>query len=191
MARPKESTDIIPRKQRIPYKSNLLVGKRIHRWLVLDVDNTNGHNIRLKVKCDCGTIAIRNYTTIAYGKSKSCGCYHSEELLARQIKADNEAAKRKLYNNYKSGAKIREIKFELTFEEVYDIASKPCYYCNKVAEREIITAGGSILVNGIDRVDNLKGYLIGNCVSCCSTCNLQKGNITKEIIEKAYKFLYE
>jgi hypothetical protein len=44
--------------------------------------------------------------------------------------------------------------------------------------------------NGIDRVDNEKGYLVENCVPCCFTCNSLKKSVTKSIIEKAYKFLF-
>lgn len=33
---------------------------------------------------------------------------------------------------------------------------------------------------GIDRVDNNKGYEPGNCVSCCSTCNSAKGELTRK-----------
>jgi hypothetical protein len=32
--------------------------------------------------------------------------------------------------------------------------------------------------NGIDRVDNSKGYILGNCVPCCSWCNRAKADGT-------------
>lgn len=190
MSRPKNSKDKKIRKRKIPFKSLELIGKKINRWTILDIDNSNGKNIKLHVKCECGTECIRNYTTIAYGKSKSCGCYHSEEMSQRQIKPENESAKRRLFNDYKLGAKTRNIIFDLTFDEVYDIANKKCYYCNKSPERIIATIGGIIQVNGIDRVDNSLGYIKSNCVPCCSECNLKKREVSKEIIYKAYKFLF-
>jgi hypothetical protein len=30
------------------------------------------------------------------------------------------------------------------------------------------------MVNGIDRMDNTKGYVLGNIVSCCTECNYVK-----------------
>ena len=33
---------------------------------------------------------------------------------------------------------------------------------------------------GIDRVDNNKGYVYGNCVSCCFTCNSAKKQLSNE-----------
>lgn len=54
-----------------------------------------------------------------------------------------------------------------------DIATKfmngNCYYCNK---------GVSYTdVNGIDRLDSFKDYILENCVSCCSVCNYMKNCI--------------
>ena len=45
----------------------------------------------------------------------------------------------------------------------------PCSYC-----------GVNIKTIGIDRVDNTKHYELNNCVSCCSTCNKMKMNLTKD-----------
>jgi hypothetical protein len=35
-------------------------------------------------------------------------------------------------------------------------------------------ATGDLAYNGIDRVDNKKGYTEENCVSCCGLCNRMK-----------------
>lgn len=40
-----------------------------------------------------------------------------------------------------------------------------CYYCNFIS---------LITLNGIDRMDNSKCYIIENCVSCCKNCNFIK-----------------
>ena len=34
--------------------------------------------------------------------------------------------------------------------------------------------------NGVDRVNSNKGYILENCVSCCSWCNFSKSNRTVE-----------
>ena len=45
--------------------------------------------------------------------------------------------------------------------------------------------------NGIDRVDNSKGYTMDNVVSCCRICNVAKQKMTlqeyKDWVEKVYK----
>lgn len=48
-------------------------------------------------------------------------------------------------------------------------------------------------MNGIDRVDNNKGYTLNNCVPCCKTCNQAKHRLSQEYfiewVEKIYKHL--
>lgn len=40
------------------------------------------------------------------------------------------------------------------------------------------------IYQGIDRLDNQKGYEIENCIPCCYVCNKAKGNRNqKEFIE--------
>ena len=45
--------------------------------------------------------------------------------------------------------------------------------------------------NGIDRIDNTKGYLSDNCVSCCSHCNTAKMQMTYEDFRKWVTAVYE
>lgn len=49
-----------------------------------------------------------------------------------------------------------------------ELLSKRCYYCD-----------GSLSLSGVglDRLDNLKGYVIGNVVPCCGGCNRMRGRI--------------
>jgi hypothetical protein len=83
------------------------------------------------------------------------------------------------YHNYKKRAKRDNIIFELSKEDCKIYYETNCYYC-----------GDKIKGIGIDRVDNLKGYVIDNCVPCCSECNFMKRTQTKKDfflrIEKIY-----
>ena len=38
---------------------------------------------------------------------------------------------------------------------------------------------GDFTYNGIDRVDNTKGYQVNNCVASCFICNKAKGVMTQ------------
>lgn len=78
-----------------------------------------------------------------------------------------------IYGRLKSGAKRRNLDFNITLRDVEFICSKNCYYCN---DSESIS---------IDRVDNNIGYIKTNCVSCCTMCNMMKKNFTKnDFLEK-------
>ena len=74
-----------------------------------------------------------------------------------------------VYSKYKKGAKNRNKAFEITYLYFMSFWQKPCYYC-----------GTEIKTIGLDRVDNNKGYVIGNIVACCTNCNLAKSTLTKE-----------
>lgn len=69
------------------------------------------------------------------------------------------------YKEYITGAIERGYSIEIQFEDFKDLVLKPCYYCKIIKENEI---------NGVDRVDNSKGYSKDNCVPCCSVCNRMK-----------------
>src|ERR1700677_877127 len=153
MARPKGVKDSKPRIPRECYTITPMIGKKFHRLTVLRITK-KGKQPRIEVKCDCGTIKEISAYDIKYRKVVSCGCYQREKLIERQIKPNNESARRGLFNDYKFGAKQRNIEFNISFDEVYAIANNPCFYCFKSQCRLIETVGGSILVNGIDRVNN-------------------------------------
>ena len=47
-----------------------------------------------------------------------------------------------------------------------NLSKNDCFYCGKPGP------------NGIDRVDNNKGYELSNCVPCCKHCNYVKGALS-------------
>jgi hypothetical protein len=83
-------------------------------------------------------------------------------------RVDNRWPSRRLVR-YKSAAKERRIAYELSREEFMSFWQKPCHYC-----------GEPIETIGIDRIDNTRGYVMGNCVPCCRTCNIAKSQMTLE-----------
>ena len=78
-------------------------------------------------------------------------------------------------------------------EEDFELLTQEdCFYCGR--KPESISRGheyGEYIYNGIDRIDNKKGYNVKNCVTCCSICNRMKMNLEKEEfllqIKKIYK----
>jgi hypothetical protein len=98
-----------------------------------------------------------------------------------------------VYNNYKLASKRKNRAFELSLEEFKDLCQKPCHYCEaeprdhnryvrtdgtNVAKTSDFTANRSwIKTNGIDRKNNSIGYVLENCLPCCTSCNLMKGTL--------------
>lgn len=67
------------------------------------------------------------------------------------------------YLAYRKTAIVRNITFNLSFDEFLTFWNKTCHYCGKQIDGI-----------GIDRVDNTVGYKIENCVPCCTKCNTYK-----------------
>lgn len=100
----------------------------------------------------------------------------------RNLKAEAFTNKYVIWNQYVKGAKKRGIHFTLTKTQFEEMIINPCFYCAHQKEGE---------VNGIDRLDNNKGYIDGNIVTCCETCNMLKGTQhPQEFIDKM-KAIYE
>lgn len=78
---------------------------------------------------------------------------------------------RNRYNAYKGEANHRNLNFDLSLEEFDKITSNPCVYCGQYNGNYF----GKYFC-GIDRIDSSNGYVLNNCVSCCTTCNTMKSN---------------
>jgi hypothetical protein len=95
-----------------------------------------------------------------------------------------------LISSYKASARARGLDFTLTRERVKDITKQNCYYCGAVpagisyCRNTKSKEHSAYIYNGMDRQDNNLGYVEGNCVPCCWTCNNMKSKFnTKEFIE--------
>ena len=86
-----------------------------------------------------------------------------------------------MWNHYVKGAKKRGIDFSLSKTLFEALLVQPCFYCNYQQMGE---------VNGVDRVDNQKGYKEDNVVACCTTCNIIKGSQHPEEFIDKMKAIY-
>lgn len=137
-------------------------------------------------KCDCGKECIKDDVNVRRGHTKSCsrtcGIY-----LGKNISLENG-----LYSKYKREALKRNLEFKLTKDELISLSKRNCNYCNIEPLQKYYkkTNSDKLLYNGIDRVNNEKGYLLENCVPCCIKCNTAKNNLSleefKSLISKIY-----
>ena len=147
-----------------------LSGLRFGRLVVLRFD----HKPYWLCKCDCGNEkSVLDYNLIS-GATKSCGCL-SKEVLLRGLKP-GDAGFNKLLRTYLHGSKQRKINFNLSLEQFRKLVTGNCFYCGEKPSQEVKVSSeySTFIYNGIDRVDNAKGYEIENTVSCCSVCNRMK-----------------
>jgi hypothetical protein len=72
------------------------------------------------------------------------------------------------YKEYRRGAKVRGLVFDLSLVQAKALFYSTCVYCG-VAPKPL---------NGIDRVDNTLGYVADNVVTSCTQCNLAKRTLS-------------
>lgn len=169
-----------------------LMGRRFGRLVVIQrlsnrVGGTTGRaNCAMWLcRCDCGKVGSRPSSVLLKGRSKSCGCWSAELSGIKRRIPNGGAARNVNLSRYKQCAKKRGLAWLLTAVEFDYITSRNCAYCG-TEPKQICKASCStrqtsqIVYNGIDRVDNSRGYETGNVVSCCKVCNRAKDTMTKE-----------
>jgi hypothetical protein len=80
---------------------------------------------------------------------------------------------------YVQSARRRKLEWALTEAQFSEITSSVCWYCGDAPAQERNKYPGARF-NGIDRVDNAIGYIVGNVVACCGQCNRAKHVNTAE-----------
>jgi hypothetical protein len=159
-------------------KNNL--GKRFGKLIVLEArrqNHTKKKSIVWLCQCDCGRQVARTAAALNSRTTTSCGCSTYTEEVIRKMSDPHrisEPALHKDFAAYRSGAYARGIEFDLSFEQFKELVTKQCSYCGIENSREVHTKYETVRVNGIDRLDSSKGYVVNNCVSCCHVCNRLK-----------------
>ena len=164
------------------------------RAIVAAYEKTDGVKLRRAryAKTPSRKLKIRVYQTRMGNKIKhreymriyNAARYHEDGFRARRIEAvrkhkgtqgfrDKLILRRKApkyrFYNYQRDAKRRGILFELTFDQFMRWWQQSCSYC-----------GDSIETIGLDRTDNLRGYVEDNIVPCCGKCNKMKLEMSQE-----------
>lgn len=162
-------------------------GNRYDRLLVIDRAERRGNwDIAYwNCLCDCGNRCLASGHDLRLGRKRSCGCLLVDVQRERNTKSPDDVAITKISASYKHGAKRRGLIFNLDREQIKNLIFSNCFYCGK--EPTNIFNGfknksthNAIKYNGIDRKDNLMGYSIENCVTCCMYCNMSKRDMTIE-----------
>lgn len=170
-------------------------GRRFGRWLVVgEKPGLDNHTFSWMCKCDCGVERMVSAHSLIRGRSRSCGCLRVDSCSGLQ-KEPGYSARLNLFHTYKVGSKSRGLELALSQDEVVDICLQPCHYCGAAWSSlgQYRAHQEQFPHNGIDRVDNSKGYVPGNVVPCCKICNRAKNSMSKrEFLEWAERvFLHQ
>lgn len=152
---------------------------------------------RAKVDLACKTCGLvmhvrRDYINKHKGKCHSCSKKYQwtqpdyrEKTTASHIGYQvveplpyGESNFNSLFGSYIHSSELRDIDFLLTVEQFRFLTKQNCFYCGveplQKRGSEKVFKYGFWTYNGIDRLDSKIGYVIDNCVACCSKCNYMK-----------------
>jgi hypothetical protein len=182
------------------YKKQIdITGEKYNSWTIIKMIGIRNGKSWCLCKCDCGKekeVVARN---ILSGASKSCGCRGRLKTIERNKQRINKATElsvlKQVIAGYKKDASDRGYAFELSEKECLELFDRKCYYCNSDAyNKRHYHKDKSITAKymGIDRIDNTKGYIAGNVVSCCKKCNRAKDTMSEqeflELVNRIYAF---
>ena len=166
-----------------------LQGLHFGRLTVIELHSTGKHTF-WKCACDCGKIFIVSTGNLCSGRTISCGCFKSD-LLHSSKKSKYLAGFNRVHRGYKNGARVRGYSFELSEDFCFNIMQLSCDYCCKPPMNRAVELGDIFYYNGIDRVDNSKGYVENNVVPCCKVCNRAKDTMSRDEFLEWIKQVYE
>ena len=148
-------------------------GKRVQRHIVW------------LCRCQCGKEVFIHSQSLQRGMTKSCGCLKKEILTSDSFRAKlrlplGQASRNDLYASYRASARDRNLSFEITKDQFFSLTDSNCFYCNSKPSsvRKNKNDSGDYQYNGIDRIDNTKGYTLDNVVTCCKICNYAKNALS-------------
>lgn len=156
----------------LSYSHSVKIGKNTRNYYNVECLNCNQNSI---VREDRFSNKVKN---------SSCK-YCSQNLAIKNIKAKSETVFKNLYTRYKYNAKIRNYIFNIDYDVFKKLVIENCHYCNSepvetLKSKNINKSNEVIKHNGLDRVDNEKGYVELNVVPCCGICNIMKRNLGYE-----------
>ena len=163
----------------------------------LAASGNKGRHRRWECRCECGNTTVVMWPNLAHGKVISCGC--ALVTAGKRRRRGEESALHGWWKNITSNEKKRGLSVTVTKEDAIKLGKQPCHYCGDSGQVTTYYAAQyryqalregcfdqeyydslKIQMNGLDRVDNSRGYEPDNVVPCCRRCNRAKNDETAE-----------
>lgn len=134
-----------------------------------------------KCICDCGKLVLVHRKELKNGDTKSCGCLKQQTNYNNHWQGFKEISK-DFYSSIIRGAKSRNIYFELTIQQLWDLYIKQNKKCalskidilfSKNVKKQRSTAS-------LDRIDSSKPYVIDNIQWVHKKINIMKNTLSNE-----------
>lgn len=145
-----------------------LLNRRFDKLIVIkEAGRNRWQQILWECKCDCGNIKIIHGRNLLNKDTKSCGC------LKHRLGENNPKwegcgiLSGSFWCHVKYGAKKRNLDFEITKQDAYELLEKQNFKCH---------FSGMDILNfaSLDRIDSSKGYILGNITWVHKDVNILK-----------------
>ena len=174
-------------------------GERFYKLVVVRLAESyrswSGNRLSVRkqwlVKCDCGNEFPTSGTKLRRGDVLMCRSCASALRPQSQLKLRGIE---KVFNRVVGQrAKRKGILVDLPLDVFEKLIVQNCHYCgtHPSSRNYLGNKTTAVELNGIDRIDSSKGYVIGNVVPCCKRCNQAKNDMTcdefLEWVNRVYK----
>jgi len=157
-----------------------LEGQVFGSLLVLHEDvNAKTHRTKFLCQCVCGGNRLVEGTKLKNGRVQKCLlCAKSVDRSSKYRLPDGQALINRAFASYQHNARTKGLAFNLPKEIALELFARDCFYCGSPPSNTLTHPKhrGSFTYNGIDRLDNSKGYEPENCVTSCQICNFMKNS---------------
>lgn len=149
-------------------------------------------------KCDCGVVKRIAVDNLRSGFTTSCGCFRKENSSKIGTKFGKTGGlKRRKYSTIESSARdlfqkyLKRSPGNLTFDSFYELTQQNCTHCGAKPNQKYLVKNvtddlGDYIYNGLDRINNSKGYDLDNVIPCCGTCNFMRHTLS---LDEFYKHI--
>lgn len=146
--------------------------------------------------CHCGSQFETQFRNIKNGHTRSCGnCLKKWEHAPYYGEIDENPSDKKVKKAIQIIKAKTQRDIEISDKDMKEIMFGNCHWTGiGPSKLFFIRRAGEFpfYINGIDRIDNDKGYIKGNCVPCSTRANFLKGTFSEKeflkLIEQTYEY---
>lgn len=162
-----------------------LKGKQFGKLIAIDYkgDKTPSGERLWLCKCECGNTKLVQRKHLQAGFTKSCGCVAHPKNKNHKGWKGYEDIPKDFYSTVKRGAESRNIEFNITIEDLWELFIKQQGKCAlsgleiKFSKVRKDSLGKTI---SLDRVDSSKGYTKDNIQFVHKHINIMKNNFDQD-----------
>lgn len=161
------------------------VGQQFHDWTVVDatpITKSVKHGKYIKVACKCGYTKLVRVSTLYRGESKQCLACRGQQSSEKYFRGIGRVSQTYFYH-VQAGAAARNIPFDVTIQDVWDIFEKQQGKCalsglDLVFYKNHKNKGEQTA--SLDRIDSSRGYTKDNLQWIHKDINYMKSDLPQD-----------